>query len=62
MERMSACASGEGLRWYVDGRPLAADPLSGRVVWRPATAGFYRLVVVDEQGRKAAAKVRVRGG
>ena len=55
-------ASGEGLRWYVDGRPLAADPLSGRVVWRPATAGFYRLVVVDEQGRKAAAKVRVRGG
>lgn len=53
-------ARGENLNWYVDGEPLEADPISGRVVWRPRTPGFYRLAVVDAQGREAASKVRVR--
>jgi penicillin-binding protein 1C len=53
-------ARGENLSWYVDGQPLEADPISGRVVWRPRTPGFYRLAVVDPQGREAASKVRVR--
>lgn len=53
-------ARGEGLKWYVDGAPLPPDPVSGRAVWRPATAGFYRLMVVDAAGRQARAKVRVR--
>lgn len=53
-------ARGENLIWYVDGQPLEADPISGRVVWRPRTPGFYRLAVVDAQGREAASKVRVR--
>lgn len=53
-------ARGENLSWYVDGEPLEADPISGRVVWRPRTPGFYRLAVVDPLGREAASKVRVR--
>jgi penicillin-binding protein 1C len=51
-------ARGEGLRWYVDGRPLAET--DGQAVWRPDGAGFYRVAVVDGRGREAAAVVRVR--
>jgi len=54
-------AGGEALNWYVAGAPLAPDPVSGRVVWRPASPGFYRLTVVDADGRRAQAKVRVKG-
>jgi penicillin-binding protein 1C len=55
-------AQGEGLTWYVEGAPLDLDPVSGRAIWKPAAPGFYRLMVVDAQGRKANAKVRVKGG
>ena len=55
-------AGGDDLTWYVGGAPLAADPVSGRVVWRPAAPGFYRLSVVDGQGRKASARVRIKAG
>ncbi len=55
-------AGGQDLSWYVEGKPLALDPVSGRPVWRPAAPGFYRLTVVDGQGREARARVRVRGG
>ncbi len=54
-------ARGEGLSWYADGVALPPEP-GGRVVWRPATAGFYRLMVVDAAGRRAVARVRVRAG
>lgn len=54
-------ASGEGLNWYVDGRPLMMDAVSGRTIWRPAAPGFYEVTVVDPQGREARAKVRVKG-
>jgi penicillin-binding protein 1C len=55
-------AEGEGLTWYVEGRPLDLDPVSGRAIWRPAAPGFYKLSVVDARGRKAQARVRIRGG
>lgn len=54
-------AGGEGLSWYIEGKPVPSDPVSGRPVWRPAAAGFYELMVVDSQGREARAKVRIRG-
>jgi penicillin-binding protein 1C len=54
-------ASGDGLEWYVGGQPLSPDPVSGRTVWRPRSAGFYRLMVVDGEGRRAKARVRVKG-
>ena len=55
-------ATGDGLSWYVDGQPLPLDKVSGRVIWRPVAAGFYRLEVYDGQGRKVAARVRVKVG
>jgi penicillin-binding protein 1C len=57
---LALSARGEGLAWYVDGQPLAPDAF-GKVVWRPPTPGFFRLQVVDAMGRKAEARVRVRG-
>jgi penicillin-binding protein 1C len=54
-------AQGEGLRWYVEGRPLDPDPVSGRAIWRPEAPGFYQLSVVDAQGRRALARVRIKG-
>jgi penicillin-binding protein 1C len=55
-------AGGEDLTWYVAGTPLAADSVSGRVVWRPSAPGFYKLSVVDGQGRKATSRVRIKAG
>ncbi len=57
---LALAAQGEGLAWYADGAPIAADKDTGKVVWRPRTPGFYRLSVVDGQGRRAEARVRVR--
>ncbi len=53
-------ARGEGLKWFIDGDPLDPDPVSGRVVWRPLSGGFYRVTVVDAAGRQAVARVRVK--
>jgi penicillin-binding protein 1C len=54
-------ARGEGLKWFVDGRALPRDPLQDAPVWRPSAAGFYRVSVVDADGREAQARVRVKG-
>ncbi len=53
-------ARGEDLRWYAEGAPLDPDPVTGRVIWRPAAPGFHTLAVVDAAGREARAKVRIR--
>ena len=54
-------AGGETLTWYVEGRPLARDSVSHRAIWKPAGPGFYRLRVVDGQGRSATSQVRLVG-
>jgi penicillin-binding protein 1C len=59
---LALAAGGERLSWYVGGEPLSPDPVSGRVIWRPASAGFYTVTVMDAEGRKAEARVRVKGG
>ena len=53
-------ASGDGLRWYVDGAPVTTDPVSGRPIWRPDAPGFYEVTVIDSQDRSARARVRIR--
>ena len=58
---LALAAEGKDLAWYVDGRRLQTDPASGKALWRPAAPGFYSLSVVDGEGRKARARVRVRG-
>ena len=59
---LSLAAGGDALSWYVDGAPLAADPVSERVIWRPRTGGFYTVTVIDGEGRRAQARVQVKGG
>ena len=59
---LSLAAGGEALSWYVDGAPLRPDPVSERVIWRPRTAGFYTVTVIDGEGRRAQARVQVKGG
>lgn len=54
-------AEGEGLTWYVEGQPLDPDPVSGRAIWNPGAPGFYKLAVVDAQGRRVTARVRIKG-
>ena len=53
-------ASGQGLRWYVNGAPLAPGPDKGAPIWRPAGPGFYEVAAVDDRGRTARSRVRVR--
>ena len=53
-------ARGEGLKWFIDGDPLDPDPISGRVVWRPSSGGFYRVTVVDAAGRQATSRVHIK--
>jgi penicillin-binding protein 1C len=52
-------ARGEGLRWYVDGAPLPVSGAAGPI-WRPDYPGFYSVEAVDDRGRSARARVRVR--
>ena len=56
---LALAGTGEALRWYVDGLPLAAGPAGGAPVWRPAAPGFYRVTAVDAAGLKAESRVRV---
>jgi penicillin-binding protein 1C len=55
---LALAARGDKLRWYVDGQPLAET--GGQVVWRPDYPGFYRVSAVDERGRQAIARVRIK--
>ena len=47
------------LNWYVEGAPVTAETFSGEAVWRPEKPGFYKVSVVDNQGRTTSANVRV---
>jgi len=57
---LTLAASGEQLSWFVDGAPIAADPASGRPIWRPASPGFYHVTVIDRDGRKSQARIRIK--
>ena len=59
---LSLAAGGQALNWYVNGAPLSREPVSGKVIWRPAGPGFYKVMVVDPAGRRAQARVRVTAG
>lgn len=59
---LALTAGGADLRWFVDGVRVPAEPSGDRVVWRPRGPGFYQVTVVDAEGRRARARVRVKGG
>ncbi|MEW5838834.1 MAG: penicillin-binding protein 1C [Pseudomonadota bacterium] len=52
---LSASGGQPPLRWVVNGQPLAADAR----FWQPQGAGFAKLVVLDNSGRRAEARIRV---
>lgn len=50
------------LSWYAEGREVGLEATSGRAIWKPSSAGFHDVMVVDADGRRAVAQVRVRDG
>lgn len=42
---------------FINGEPI--EKTGRHYVWRPKTAGFYKLTVVDRKGREATSKIRV---
>lgn len=50
----------EPLTWYADGAPVPREQSSGRTIWRPRGEGFFDVTVIDADGRRANAHVRVR--
>ncbi len=52
-------AQGVGpLQWYVDGLPVRRNG-AGEAVWRPVEPGFYKVSVVDPEGRTTTSSVRI---
>jgi penicillin-binding protein 1C len=48
------------LTFLVDGAPLPADPARRETAWVPPAPGFYRVTILDADGRAAHAAVRVK--
>jgi penicillin-binding protein 1C len=57
---LAARGGRQPLSWYAEGEPVRAEETSGRVIWRPSTPGFHEVSVVDAEGRRTLARVRVR--
>ncbi len=51
------------LRWYVDGQPLTSDAAGSsqgrQVEWLPPGPGFFRISVVDAEGRSSSLRTRL---
>lgn len=47
------------LRWYVDGQPLPARGTGDHADWTPAGPGFFRISVVDAEGRSSTVRTRL---
>lgn len=53
-------AEGQGrLQWYADGAPVPVNR-AGDAEWRPPSAGYYRITVVDANGLSTSVGVRIR--
>jgi penicillin-binding protein 1C len=48
------------LIWYAGGARVENEATSGRAIWRPEAPGFYDVMVVDADGRRARVRVRIR--
>jgi penicillin-binding protein 1C len=48
------------LTFLVDGAPVPADPARREAGWVPPGPGFYRVTVLDAEGRAAGVELRVR--
>ena len=59
--RLTASGGAGPRRWYVDGEAVVPTA-DGAAIWRPDTAGFYRLEVFDEQGNAASVRIQMIEG
>ncbi len=50
---------GSDLSWFVDGMPIGPDQ-GGNILWQPQKAGFYEVTLIDREGQRSRAMVRVR--
>lgn len=57
---LSARGGRAPLTWYAEGARVESEPTSGRAIWRPGAPGFYTVTVVDADGDRVSARVRVR--
>ncbi len=48
------------LTWLVDNAPVASDPHRREVAWTPAGRGFFKLSVIDANGRADRVTVRLK--
>ncbi|MGE3865744.1 MAG: penicillin-binding protein 1C [Hyphomonadaceae bacterium] len=56
-----AARGGRGpLEWYAAGARVPREATSGRAIWTPPGEGFFDVTVIDADGRRASARVRVR--
>ena len=56
---LSARGGAGAYHWFVNGLPVSDDKDNDRPIWRPSGSGFYRVTVVDSNGRKTTSSVRV---
>ncbi len=47
-------------RWFVDGETIEPEAGQARPIWYPQEAGFYHIILVDQNGTSTQASVRVR--
>ena len=47
------------LQWFIDGKPLKKNRWSRTVSFRPESAGFFRVSVVDQAGIRAETEFRI---
>jgi penicillin-binding protein 1C len=59
---LSARGGRAPLTWYAEGARVEDEATSGRTIWRPSAPGFYNVSVIDADGQRAQARVRIRGG
>ncbi|MBX3455260.1 penicillin-binding protein 1C [Ferrovibrio sp.] len=50
------------LRWYVDGAPLASRSQGNNAEWLPSGPGFFRISVIDAEGRSSSVRTRLVKG
>ncbi len=56
---LRAAGGRQPLAFLVDGAPMPGTPARREAPWNPPGPGFYRITVLDAEGRAASAAVRV---
>jgi penicillin-binding protein 1C len=47
-------------RWIIDGAEIPPPQIGDNAAWQPATPGFFRITVIDQQNQSGSETVQVR--